>query len=149
MDHGRDAGSLYQSPRSGLCPLRRKLVWRKTRRRPLRRLAGQGFLWRIDVSFENRRVESSASESGEKAKELGFSLHRFTNDDGTYDQPGCERAAAPNVSQATAISAVSPNQARKVADRKLIRLCPRLLGFLRCENLWRFFNFPHQVFEET
>ena len=72
LDHLGNAGSLYQAARAGLCPFGRDLVRGKTRRRPLRRLFGQSFLWRVDVSPQNRRVKGGARDPGGEIEKLGI-----------------------------------------------------------------------------
>src|SRR4029434_6400554 len=77
------------------------------------------FFRRIDVSFEDRCVKSRSGDSRRETKELGFSLHRLADDDGTHAQARRQRAAAANISQTIAIGLALSDQAGEVADRQL------------------------------
>src|ERR1700754_2253909 len=119
MDYRRDAGGLYQSARSGICSFRRKLVWRRAGWWALRCFPGQGFLRRIHVPFEDGCVQGRSRNSRREVKELGLSLHRLADDDGTYDQARRQRVAAAYISQTITVSPPSADQAGAVANRKL------------------------------
>ena len=80
------------------------------------------FFRRIDVSFEDRCVKSRSGDSRRETKELGFSLHRLADDDGTHAQARRQRAAAANISQTIAIGLALSDQAGEVADRQLAGL---------------------------
>src|SRR5262245_14254052 len=96
------------------------------------------FLRRIDVSFEDRRVQSRSGNPRREIKKLGVSLHRLADDDGTHAQARRQRAAATDISQTIAIGSASSDQAGQVADRCL------------APSLWRRpFNFSHEPHEET
>src|SRR5262245_10022071 len=103
-------------------------------------------LRRIDVSFEDRCVKSRSCNSRSDVKELGLSLHRLTDDDGTYAQPRCQRAAAANISQTIAIGSALSDQAMAVARRQLTDLALAKFN----AQLWsRPFNLLHKPYEET
>ena len=85
----------------------------------LRCFPGQGFLRRIHVSFEDGCVQSRSRNSRREVKELGLSLHRLADDDGTYDQARRQRVAAANISQTITVSPASSDQAGTVATSKV------------------------------
>ena len=87
LDHAGDASSLYPLAWSGLCPFRGDLVRRRAGRRALRRVLGQGVFRRVDVSSPHRCVESCAGDVGGETQDLGFSLYRLADDDGSYAAP--------------------------------------------------------------
>src|SRR5262245_66099176 len=96
------------------------------------------FFRRIDVSFEDRCVKSRSGDSRRETKELGFSLHRLADDDGTHAQARRQRAAATDISQTIAIGSALSDQAGQVANQCL------------APSLWnRPFNFSHEPYEET